>query len=89
MPDTHPHPWHHAPDIASLSPDSYTAQRLVSTPSCRLPPSATDTHSQRHATPDHLHLTSRRFFIGPIPVRSPAMLRQPTTTLMHVYRRDG
>ncbi|KAF1994516.1 hypothetical protein P154DRAFT_527028 [Amniculicola lignicola CBS 123094] len=41
--------WHQQPDIANLSPDSYTAQKL------------------QHATPEHLHLTSRRFFIGPIP----------------------
>ncbi|KAJ4289250.1 hypothetical protein N0V90_011592 [Kalmusia sp. IMI 367209] len=49
MPDQRPHSWHYAPEIATLSPDSYTAQRL------------------QHATPEHLHLTSRRFFIGPIP----------------------
>ncbi|KAL5116138.1 hypothetical protein ACEQ8H_005914 [Pleosporales sp. CAS-2024a] len=35
--------------MASLSPDSFTAQKL------------------QHATPEHLYLTSRRFFIGPIP----------------------
>ncbi|KAF2730974.1 meiotically up-regulated gene 56 protein [Polyplosphaeria fusca] len=49
MPDPRPLSWHQQPDIANLSPDSYTAQKL------------------QHATPDHLHLTSRRFFIGPIP----------------------
>lgn len=49
MPDQRPHSWHLQPDIANLSPDSYTAQRL------------------QHATPEHLYLTSRRFFIGPIP----------------------
>ncbi|KAF1965800.1 meiotically up-regulated gene 56 protein [Bimuria novae-zelandiae CBS 107.79] len=49
MPEQGPHSWHNASEIASLSPDSYTAQRL------------------QHATPDHLHVTSRRFFIGPIP----------------------
>ncbi|KAF1850594.1 meiotically up-regulated gene 56 protein [Cucurbitaria berberidis CBS 394.84] len=37
------------PDVANLSPDSFTAQKL------------------QHATPEHLYLTSRRFFIGPIP----------------------
>ncbi|KAF2654889.1 hypothetical protein K491DRAFT_599972 [Lophiostoma macrostomum CBS 122681] len=46
-----PHSWHQQPDIATLSPDSYTAQKL------------------QHASPEHLYLTSRRFFIGPIPVR--------------------
>ncbi|KAJ4364466.1 hypothetical protein N0V83_009060 [Neocucurbitaria cava] len=50
MPTQRPQPWHHdQPDIANLSPDSFTAQKL------------------QHATPEHLHLTSRRFFIGPIP----------------------
>ncbi|KAF2265866.1 meiotically up-regulated gene 56 protein [Lojkania enalia] len=49
MPEPRPHSWHRQPDIASLSPDSFTAQRL------------------QHATPEHLHLTSRRFFIGPVP----------------------
>ncbi|KAF2676916.1 hypothetical protein K458DRAFT_320905 [Lentithecium fluviatile CBS 122367] len=49
MPEQRPQSWHQQPDIASLSPDSYTAQRL------------------QHATPEHIHLTSRRFFIGPIP----------------------
>ncbi|KAF2472738.1 uncharacterized protein BDR25DRAFT_283272 [Lindgomyces ingoldianus] len=49
MTDPRPHSWHQQPDIANLSPDSYTAQRL------------------QHATPEHLYLTSRRFFIGPIP----------------------
>ncbi|ORY11075.1 meiotically up-regulated gene 56 protein [Clohesyomyces aquaticus] len=49
MTDQRPHSWHQQPDIAHLSPESYTAQRL------------------QHATPEHLHLTSRRFFIGPIP----------------------
>ncbi|KAH7128580.1 Pleckstrin homology domain-containing protein [Dendryphion nanum] len=44
-----PHSWHQQPDIANLSPDSYTAQRL------------------QHSTPEHLYITSRRFFIGPIP----------------------
>lgn len=29
MPDPHVHPWHQAPEIATLAPDSYTAQRLV------------------------------------------------------------
>ena len=51
-----PHAWHQQPDIGRLSPDSFTAQKLV------------------HATPEHLHLTSRRFFIGPIPVGSPLPL---------------
>ncbi|KAF2127693.1 hypothetical protein P153DRAFT_432772 [Dothidotthia symphoricarpi CBS 119687] len=45
----HQQSWHQLPDIGSLSPDSYTAQKL------------------KHATPEHVHLTSRRFFIGPIP----------------------
>ncbi|KAF2122224.1 meiotically up-regulated gene 56 protein [Lophiotrema nucula] len=49
MPANPRHSWHQQPDIASLSPDSFTAQKL------------------QHATPEHLHLTSRRFFIGPIP----------------------
>ncbi|KAH7385489.1 Pleckstrin homology domain-containing protein [Phaeosphaeria sp. MPI-PUGE-AT-0046c] len=49
MPDQRPHSWHLQPDIAKLSPDSFTAQKL------------------QHATPEHLYLTSRRFFIGPIP----------------------
>ncbi|KAF2451145.1 hypothetical protein P171DRAFT_427364 [Karstenula rhodostoma CBS 690.94] len=49
MPQPHAHSWHQAPDVATLSPDSYTAQRL------------------QHGTAEHLHLTSRRFFIGPIP----------------------
>ncbi|KAF9693183.1 hypothetical protein EKO04_008796 [Ascochyta lentis] len=47
--DQAPHPWHQQPDIANLSPASFTAQKL------------------QHATPEHLYLTSRRFFIGPIP----------------------
>jgi hypothetical protein len=29
MPEQRPHSWHHQPDIANLSPDSYTAQKLV------------------------------------------------------------
>ncbi|CAO2653453.1 Nn.00g028640.m01.CDS01 [Neocucurbitaria sp. VM-36] len=50
MPAQRPHSWHHdQPDVANLSPDSFTAQKL------------------QHATPEHLYLTSRRFFIGPIP----------------------
>jgi hypothetical protein len=51
MPDLEsaPHSWHQQPDIANLSPESFTAQKL------------------QHATPEHLYLTSRRFFIGPIP----------------------
>ncbi|KAF2629090.1 meiotically up-regulated gene 56 protein [Macroventuria anomochaeta] len=44
-----PRSWHQQPDIANLSPESFTAQKL------------------QHATPEHLYLTSRRFFIGPIP----------------------
>ncbi|KAF2708610.1 meiotically up-regulated gene 56 protein [Pleomassaria siparia CBS 279.74] len=49
MPEPRAHSWHQQPDTASLSPESYTAQRL------------------QHSTPEHLHLTSRRLFIGPIP----------------------
>ncbi|KAH5998386.1 hypothetical protein HBI82_166730 [Parastagonospora nodorum] len=49
MTDQRPHSWHLQPEIANLSPDSFTAQKL------------------QHATPEHLYLTSRRFFIGPIP----------------------
>lgn len=29
MPDPQPQPWHLQPDIANLSPDSFTAQKLV------------------------------------------------------------
>jgi hypothetical protein len=29
MPEPRPHSWHLQPDIANLSPDSYTAQKLV------------------------------------------------------------
>ncbi|KAF2188054.1 meiotically up-regulated gene 56 protein [Zopfia rhizophila CBS 207.26] len=49
MTNSRPRSWHEQLEIANLSPDSYTAQRL------------------QHAAPEHLHLTSRRFFIGPIP----------------------
>ncbi|KAF2027047.1 hypothetical protein EK21DRAFT_115168 [Setomelanomma holmii] len=49
MTDPRPPSWHQQPDIANLSPDSFTAQKL------------------QHATPEHLYLTWRRFFIGPIP----------------------
>jgi hypothetical protein len=31
MPDPQPHPWQLQPDIANLSPDSFTAQKLVPT----------------------------------------------------------
>ncbi|KAF1835908.1 meiotically up-regulated gene 56 protein [Decorospora gaudefroyi] len=48
MPDPQRRSWHQ-PEIANLSPNSYTAQKL------------------QHATPEHLYLTSRRYFIGPIP----------------------
>ena len=29
MSDPRPHSWHRQPDIANLSPDSFTAQKLV------------------------------------------------------------
>ncbi|KAH9871062.1 hypothetical protein J1614_006636 [Plenodomus biglobosus] len=32
-----------------------------------LPPDSFTAHKLQHATPEHLYLTSRRFFIGPIP----------------------
>ncbi|KAJ4376936.1 hypothetical protein N0V86_006374 [Didymella sp. IMI 355093] len=48
-PEQAPQAWHQQPDIGSLSPECFTAQKL------------------QHATPEHLYLTSRRFFIGPIP----------------------
>lgn len=31
MPDPQPHPWQLQPDITNLSPDSFTAQKLVPT----------------------------------------------------------
>ncbi|KAK3078739.1 hypothetical protein LTS18_006733, partial [Coniosporium uncinatum] len=37
------------PNISTLDPNSYTAQKLT------------------HATPEHLYLTTRRCFVGPIP----------------------
>ena len=47
--------------------DSYTANRLVSQTLCRRSVNVLLTPRQRHASPQHLHITARRCFIGPIP----------------------
>lgn len=52
--------------INLLGPDSYTAHRLVRLPSSTTEKTLTD-REQQHADAEHLHLTSRRCFIGPIP----------------------
>ncbi|KAI9693195.1 MAG: hypothetical protein M1822_005191 [Bathelium mastoideum] len=57
---------HPQTSIATLDPDSHTAQRLVRS-NALSKQQAIDTLEQRHSTPEHLHLTTRRCFIGPIP----------------------
>jgi hypothetical protein len=74
MSETPPHAWHQQPDIANLSPESYTAQRLVRIFLSTIIIQKLTIFLQQHATPEHLHITSRRFFIGPIPVRTPKIL---------------
>ncbi|KAK5150715.1 hypothetical protein LTR04_006742, partial [Oleoguttula sp. CCFEE 6159] len=59
---------HHNPALESLGPEAYTTHRLVTSPSLHSEWPTTDgTSLQVHATPEHLYLTTRRCFIGPIP----------------------
>ena len=53
------------PGNFGLDPRSYTAQRLARTICIRKLLRADV--QQQHATPQHLHITSRRCFIGPVP----------------------
>ncbi|KAI9819332.1 MAG: hypothetical protein M1832_004037 [Thelocarpon impressellum] len=54
-------------DLEHSRPDGQgtTPEASPSPPS--LPPGSYTAHRLRHATPQHLHITSRRCFIGPIP----------------------
>ncbi len=52
--------------INEVAPGSYTAHRLVWHIMWTYSPSLANS-CQQHATPQHLHLTTRRCFIGPIP----------------------
>ena len=54
-------------DITGLDPDSHTAQRLVSRQALEAKRFSNCPYKQKHSSAEHLHVTTRRCFIGPIP----------------------
>lgn len=55
MPDQRPHSWHLQPDTANLSPDSFTAQKLVTTLNQEMLPHVDSYSNMLHLSISILH----------------------------------